>query len=197
MKKIIATLLFVLLLLTFVGCKDDRTPDDTNSMVSQYVHETNIYDYAKKGEIPEVPFKLGESVEKVKKNFKDTIPEGSEIEDLIITEGTLTVQMDGGNSMFFYEKANEKSGIGLIVAKEEAFKLSMGGVYSAQDIIDMIELKDYNLGTATDADVFFLPGDASNYECLSYNVGDYVLKFIIIDGYVSAATLTNPAVWNY
>ncbi len=197
MKKIIAVLLSASLILTFVGCKEEKGSDGTSSTVSQYVHETNIYDYAKKGEIPEVPFKLGESVEKVKKNFKDTIPQGSEIEDLIITEGTLTVQMDGGNSMFFYEKANEKSGIALIVAKEEAFKLSMGGVYSAQDIIDMIEQKDYKLGAATEADVFFLPGAASDYECLSYSAGDFVLKFIIINGYVSAATLTNPAVWNY
>lgn len=197
MKNLITTLLLASLFLTFVGCKENEGDKDTSSAVSGYVHSTNILAYAQKGEIPEVPFKLGESIETVKTNFSDTLPEGSEIGHLIITEGNLTVQMDGGSSMFFYEKANEQNGVGVIVAKEEAFKLSMGGVYTADDVIQMIGSEEYTKNPATDADVFFLPGNSSDYECLAYNTGDYVLKFIVLDGYVSAVTLTNPAVWNY
>lgn len=198
MKKTISLLLLALILCLFAGCSENKNKgEDTSSVQSGYVHSTNILAYAQKGEIPEAPFNVGDDIDAVKEGFKDTIPEGSEIDDLIITEGNLTVQMDGGSWMFFYEKANASAGVGVVVAREEAFKLSMGGVYSAEDVIDMIGTDDYKRGKATDADVFFLPGDSSAYECLSFTAGDYILKFILLDGYVSAVTITNPLVWNY
>ena len=198
MKKLISLLLVAFIVTVFAGCnKGGEKEKNTSSTPSEYVHSINILAYAEKGEIPEVPFKLGESIETVKENFSSTLPKGSEIGHLFVTEGELTVQMDGGSSMFFYEKKNEQSGVGVIVAKEEAFKLAMGGVYTGDDVIKMIDSEDYKKAPATDADIFFLPGSAELYECITYNVGDYVLKFILLDGYVSATTLTNPAVWSY
>ena len=196
MKKLLCLLLTISVLFAFSGCDQEQNKDNS-STPSQYVHSTNILAYAEKGEIPEVPFKLGESIETVEANFSSTLPEGDEMAHLFITEGELTVQMEGGSSMFFYEKANKESGVSVIVAKAEAFKLSMGGIYRGEDIIDMIDSEDYTRTTATDADVFFLPGSADQYECITYKTGDFILKFILTDGYACATTLTNPAVWNY
>ena len=198
MKKILSRVLAAAILLSFAGCGEKENEEaKTSSGPKTYTHSVNILAYAENGEIPEIPFKLGESIETVKTEFKDTVPVGSEFEDLAITEGEKTVQMDGGYAMFFYEKENASKGIGVIVAKEEAYKLSMGEVYRTEDVIEMIDSTDYKKETATDADVFFLPGDPSIYECLTYKAGNYILKFIILKGYVSAVTLTNPEIWNY
>lgn len=195
MKKTISLILAVLMLFMSVGCKSNKNEAKDNSSPEQYAHGVNVMAYAKDGEIPEVPFKLGDSIEKVKNEFKSTIPEGSEIEDLIITEGQETVQMDGGSSMFFYEKKNESKGIGMIVAKESAFQLSLGGVYSGEDIIEIMGTDDYERVPTTEADAFFLPGQPELYECVAYNADKYVLKFILVNGYVSAVTLTDPEIW--
>jgi hypothetical protein len=197
MKKVICMLLSVLIALTFVGCKNNKDGKIDIPEDSDYEHEVNVLAYAKKGEIPELPFKLGESIDTVKTKFKDTLSKGSEIEDLVITEGNITVQMDGGTSMYFYEKGKEQFGVSVIVAKEEAFKVSMGGVYSLQEIVKIVGSDDYVQTPAREEDVFFLPGAPMDYSCLIYKVGKYELRFISSGGYVCAASLTDTEYWKY
>ena len=69
----------------------------------------NIAAYAAKGEIPEIPYALGEDIEHLKETFADTLESGSEIHDLTVDEGEKTVWLDGGSVMFCYEKAKKDS----------------------------------------------------------------------------------------
>lgn len=194
-KKILLIITAFCFTFALSGCGEAST--DKTSSQSAPSHSVNILAFAEKGEIPEVPFGVGTAIDKVKSGFKDTIEPGSEIEDLIIDEGATTVWMDGGNSMFCYEKANESAGVGVIIAKEYAYDLSLGGVYTLDDVIELVGSEDYKRATATEADAFYLPVLPETAECVSYTVGSYVLKFIAIDGYLSAVTITNPTVWNY
>ncbi len=194
-KKILLIITAFCFTLTLSGCGEAST--DKTSSQSAPSHSVNILAFAEKGEIPEVPFGVGANVAEVKSGFKDTIEPGSEIEDLIIDEGVTTVWMDGGNSMFCYEKANESAGVGVIIAKEYAYDLSLGGVYTLDDVIEAVGSEEYTRAAATEADAFFLPVLPQNAECVSYVTGSYVLRFIAIDGYLSSVTLTNPTVWNY
>lgn len=197
MKKLLGLILAAIVTFSFCGCSDNEKSEKDNTSSTSSSHSVNILAYAQKGEIPEVPFGVGADIEEVKTGFKDTVEAGSEVEDLMIDEGQTTVWMDGGNSMFCYEKANESAGIGVIVAKEYAYNLSLGGVYSVNDVISAVGSEEYTKAAATEADAFFLPAIPENTECIAYTAGNYVLKFIAIDGYLSAVTLTNPAVWNY
>ena len=196
-KKILCLILALGVMFCFSGCNNGEKPDKENSASTASSHSVNIIAFAEKGEIPEVPYGVGASVEEVKTGFKDTVEPGSEVDDLTIDEGQTTVWMDGGNCMFCYEKANETAGIGVIVAKEYAYNLSMGGVYTLDDVITAVGSEEYTRAAATEADVFFLPVIPQGAECVTYATGSYVLRFIAIDGYLSAVTLTNPAVWNY
>lgn len=196
-KKILCLVLTLGVLFCFGGCDKKEDTDKGDPASTSSSHSVNILAFAEKGEIPELPYGVGANVEEVKSGFKETIEPGSEVEDLTIDEGQTTVWMDGGNSMFCYEKANEAAGIGVIVAKEYAYSLSMGGVYTLDDVITAVGSEEYTRAAATEADAFFLPVIPQNTECVTYVTGSYVLRFIAIDGYLSAVTLTNPAVWNY
>lgn len=180
-KKLIGAVLVLSVSMTFCGCDFNKDTETVTSTNASSIYSVNILAYAEKGEIPEVPFAVGADVETVKSGFKETLQEGSEVEDLTIDEGETTVWMDGGSSMFCYEKANESAGVGVIIAKEYAYNLSMGGVYTVEDVIEAVGSEEYVRGTATKEDAFFLPVLPEGTECVKYTAGDYVLRFVAID----------------
>ena len=126
----------------------------------------------------------------------DHIEEGSEIHELIVEEGENTVWLRGGSMTFCYQKAKKDNGIAVIIAQEYAYDFSLGGVYDANDVIHAVRLEEYERAKATDKDAFFLPVIPENTECIKYFVGNYELRFIIIDGTLSAVSLTDPTNWN-
>ena len=195
-KKILALILCVACAVSFTACanSEDKEVEKVTS-VKPLEHSMDILAYAEKGEIPELPFKVGTEVEKVKKEFKSHVESGSEIDDLIISEGEKTVWLDGGNMMFCYEKANESSGVSVIIAREYAYDFSLGGVYDTEDVITAISSEDYTLEKAKQEDAFFLPVIPDSAECLTYLLDKYALKFIFIDEYLSAVTLTDISLW--
>lgn len=195
-KKISAVILCLALVFSLTACANSKKEETEKvSSVKPLEHSMNILAFAEKGEIPELPFKVGTEVDKVKKEFKNHIERGSEIDDLIISEGEKTVWLDGGNMMFCYEKANENSGVSVIIAREYAYDFSLGGVYDSEDIITAVASDDYTLEKATDKDAFFLPVIPNNTKCLTYSVDKYALKFIFIDEFLSAVTLTDTSLW--
>lgn len=199
-KKVLAIALAFAICSTFAGCskeKEDETISAPTSSVEPIIHsDINIAGYAEKGQIPEIPYTLGEDVEKIKETFMDHVEEGSEIEELLIDEGENTVWMDGGNMMFCYEKNKKSNGVSVLIAKEYAYDFSIGGVYLADDIINAVNLEEYEKSEATEEDAFFLPVIPENTECIKYTINNYELRFILVDGALSAVTLTDPANWN-
>lgn len=193
--KLLSVAIAVLFSLTLCGCDKAKDGENETQSNTQEQYSVNILAYAQKGQIPEVPFALHTAVDEVKTGFKDTLPEGSEIEDLLVTEGAETVWLDGGNVIFCYEKAKSENGISVLVAKENAYNFSLGGVFTADDVISAVASKDYVRTAATENDAFFLPVIPENCECITYTAGNYVLRFIFTDDYLSAVTLTDPTLW--
>lgn len=195
-KKVLSLVLCFVLALCFTACADSQKNDTEKiSSVKPLEHSMDILAYAENGEIPEVPFKVGTEVEKVKKEFMDHVESGSEIHELEISEGEKTVWLDGGNMMFCYEKANVDSGVSVIIAREYAYDFSLGGVYDTDDVITAVAKEDYKLEKATSKEAFFLPVIPDTAKCLSYSAGNYTLRFIFIDDYLSAVTLTDTSLW--
>ena len=196
-SKIISVILVFALCFSFVGCSKNEEDTAPVTSVAPLAHSVNIVGYAEKGEIPEVPYTLGHDIENLKETFMSHIDEGSEIEELIIDEGDEDVWLLGGSMTFCYEKKNKENGISVIIALEYAYVFSLGGVYDADDVIHAVGLETYERAETTKEDAFFLPVIPENSECIKYSIGGYDLRFIIIDGYVSAVTLTDPENWEY
>ncbi len=196
-SKIISIILIIALCFSFVGCAKDEADNPHVTSVKPLAHSLNIVGYAKKGEIPEIPYALGHDIENLKETFMSHIEEGSEIVDLIIDEGENDVWLNGGSMTFCYEKKNKENGISVIIAQEYAYDFSLGGVYDADDVIHAVGMTEYERTEATNEDAFFLPVIPENSECIKYSIGGYDLRFIIIDGFVSAVTLTDPENWEY
>lgn len=196
-SKIISVILVFALCFSFVGCSKNEEDTAPVTSVAPLAHSVNIVGYAEKGEIPEVPYTLGHDIENLKETFMSHIDEGSEIEELIIDEGDEDVWLLGGSMTFCYEKKNKENGISVIIAQEYAYDFSLGGVYDADDVIHAVGLETYERAETTKEDAFFLPVIPENSECIKYSIGGYDLRFIIIDGYVSAVTLTDPENWEF
>ena len=194
--KLLAVVLTIAICFLFAGCaeKEDNAP---TTSVEPLAHSLNIVGYAKQGKIPEIPYALGHDVENLKETFMDHIEEGSEIVELLVDEGENDVWLNGGSMIFCYEKKNKENGISVIIAQEYAYDFSMGGVYDADDVIHAVGLEEYERGETTEEDAFFLPVIPENSECIKYSVESYDLRFIIIDGSLSAVTLTDPENWKY
>ncbi len=193
-QKIICLALAVTLIAGLCGCQPKEKKEPLSS-VSSMSHSINILARAEQGEIPELPFALGTSVATVKDTFMDYVPKGSEIYELGVSEGEKTVWLQGGSTIFCYEKEKESLGISVLVAQEYAFDLSMGGVYAIDDVIAAVGTENFTRATATYQDAFFLPVIPEGSECLTYTAGRYQLKFIFIDGYAAATVLIDPENW--
>lgn len=193
-SAMLSVMLSVLLILSLSAC-DTAKEDGQNASVSSAGYAVNIAAYAAKGEIPEISYALGEDIDHLKETFADTLESGSEIHDLTVDEGDKTVWLDGGSVMFCYEKAKKDAGVSVIVAKEYAYGFAIGGVYDAETVIAAMGDAEYTRAAASDDDAFFLPVLPENSECITYQTGAYTLRFVLIDGALSAVTLTDPANW--
>lgn len=194
LRGILSILVCLALAASLSACTGDKGNEPTSS-VSSAGHSVNIMAYASQGRIPEISYALGDDIEHLKETFADTLEPDSEIEGLFEDEGEKTVWLDGGSVLFCYEKAKKEAGIAAIVAKEYAYDFSLGGVYEAEDIIAAAGDAAYTRAEATKEDAFFLPIIPESCECITYQAGEYILRFILINGYLSAVTLTNPANW--
>lgn len=195
-SKAIAIMLILTICFSFGGCAP-KNDDDLATSVKPLEHSLNIVGYAEQGKIPEIPYALNHDVENLKETFMSHVEEGSEITELIVQEGDNDVWLLGGSMSFCYEKKNKDQGISVIIAQEYAYDFSMGGVYDADDIIHAVGMEEYERAALTEADAFFLPVIPENSECIKYSINGFDLRFILIDGYLSAVTLTNPQNWNY
>ena len=195
-SKILAVVLCFALCLSFAGCAP-KNDDEFTSSVKPLEHSLNIVSYAKQGKIAEVPYALGHDIENLKETFMSHVEEGSEIVELIVEEGEEDVWLLGGSMSFCYEKKNKANGISVIIAQEYAYDFSMGGVYDADDVIYAVGMEEYKRAETTAEDAFFLPVIPDNSECIKYSIEEFDLRFILIDGYVSAVTLTDTENWKY
>ena len=197
-SKILSVILAFAICFAFAGCseKKEEIIKAPSEMVKPLAHSIDIVSYAQKGEIPEIPYALGADIDNLKETFMDHVDEGSEIYELGVQEGENDVWLLGGSMDFCYEKANKEDGISVIIAKDMAYDFAIGGVYAADDVINAVGLETFEKYEAEYEDAFFLPVIPDNTECIKYIINNYELRFILVDGALSAVTLTDPANWD-
>ncbi len=188
MKKIISLLLVVLMFFSLSACKQD------GEKINQATK--TIDSYAINGEIPEIPVTLGMTIEKVKQVFPMDTGDADQ-DKVILSEvvGETAVCLVTSNASFYYEKANEEKGVSVIaVTGGSVYGLKLLDVTTKSDITAKLEA-EYTERVATEADQYFLLGPAQNCNILSATFDKIRLDFFLVDGYLTAATITNTEYW--
>ncbi|MEE1277585.1 MAG: hypothetical protein UHE86_00800 [Acutalibacteraceae bacterium] len=188
MKKIISLLLAILMLFSLCACKKDG--EKANEEIK------TIDSYAMNGEIPEIPVKLGTSIEDFKKVFPEDTGDADQ-DKVLLSEvaGETAVCLVTSNASFYYEKANEDKGIAVIaVTGGSVYGLKLLDVTTKSDITAKLEA-DFTEHVATEDEQYFLLGPAQNCTVLSATFDKIKLDFFLADGYLTAATITNTEYW--
>ncbi|MBQ7045587.1 MAG: hypothetical protein IJN65_03740 [Clostridia bacterium] len=189
MKRIISLILVAVIACSFVGCKGEE--NKTN-------HTTDVEYYAKLGKIPEMELALGASEDQVQKHYEGGRPADDDdghdhILELNRMEGNLTVRLDAGNVLYYYEKAKKDNGVSVLISFDTAYDFEVG-IAMPQDVKNAISAE----GTLTDAtseQLFFLPFVEGDAKILTYNFDNIRLQFVFINDFLSATVLTDTNNW--
>ncbi len=189
MKKIISIILCLFIACSFVGCKNNNKKTE---------HTVDVQYYAKLGKIPEIDFAaLGTSEKQLTEYYGDgrTIDAGDHehFVELNRIEGNLTVRLDGGNLLYYYEKAKKDKGISVIISFDTAYDFEVG-ITMPQDVQDAISAEG-TLSNATAEQLYFLPASDKNAKVLSYTFDNIRLDFFFINDFLSATVLTDTNNW--
>lgn len=188
MKKIISVLLVLLMIFSLSACQRDKDKENKATKT--------IDSYAINGEIPEIPVKLGMTIEKVKEVFPMDTGDADQ-DKVILSEvvGDTAVCLVTSNASFYYEKAHEDKGISVIaVTGGSVYGLKLLDVTTKSDIKDKLEA-EFTEHVATEEEQYFLLGPAQNCTVLSATFDKIRLDFFLADGYLTAATITNTEYW--
>ncbi len=187
MKKIVSILLSAVILFSFAACGKEKAESSTPSVDLEY--------YAKLGSIPDCPYKLGQDIEELKSALetaeKETVEAGG---DYVyqVTEGELSVQINNGSYIYYYEKDKEVAGISYIAALDSAFGFDSGeSILSVKDALAGIE---YTEEDATSDNVFFMLG-FSGGKLLKYTFDNITIIFVFSDSMLTAAAIYDTDNW--
>lgn len=202
MKKYICLVLSLVFVFSLVGCKGDEKKDDN----TQYT----IAEYAAKGEIPELDFKLGADPKTVEKHYSDIVSsqdaahseeeqeEGAhdhpelEVPFYDVVEGEKTVRIATDTVSYFYEKDKAANGISVISIQETAYGFIPGST-TKYEVETAFEQKGKTLDATEDDMYFIIPTE--NCVILRYTFEKYKLDFYFSDNTLIATVLTDTENW--
>lgn len=202
MKKAICIFLTVLFCISLTACgkkEKAKTP------------EVDLQYYASNGMIPEIPCKLGVSVDALRQKLTELAaeqagaPSESEEDDLTEdsdeetpafqeNEGEKTVWIDNGEWFFCYEKENTDKGILYIANLSTAFGFEPGSIISeVKAKLDPLSLKERD----AEEGEFYVPyGDAAR-TVLEYQSSGRTILFVFEENALVATILYDTNLWNY
>lgn len=160
MKKLLAALTCIILIFTFTAC-GGKKKSNNDAVDLQY--------YAKIGQIPEMPYKLGAKCDKVTSElqaeydaFLANDPHNSADHDhdhyaeevyFNVSDKDGTVFLDNGSKYYYYKTAEKKNGISCIVTFGDAFGFKMGTfIYELKIAMPSIEFEEEEI---TEGSIFF------------------------------------------
>lgn len=204
LKKYLSILLVAIIIMGFTGCNnnDDETSSEMTS--SRVEHTVDVAFLAGKGQIPELPVKLGNSADMVEVIYNTQNSDQEESEDgqedehehdfqLEIYEGETTVKLSAGQANYYYLKENEENGISVMVNFDKSYDFDVG-IAMIDDIKNAVE-GEAIVSVPNKDDMFFFPAPPENCERLSYEIGAYRLDFYFVDDFLSATVLTDTVNW--
>ncbi len=199
MKKLLAALTCFILLFTFTAC-GGKKKSNNDAVDLQY--------YAKIGQIPEIPYKLGAKCEKVTSELQaeydaflandphnsadhdhDHYAEDTHFE--IVDKGDY-VFINGGNRFYFYKKDEKKNGISCIVTFGDAFGFKMGTfIYEIKNAMPSVEFKEEDI---TEGMLFF-DENLSDGTVLYTEFNGVTVVFVFLEGELYATAMYKTDSW--
>ena len=199
MKKYICLILSLVFIFSLAGCKKDVEKA-----------QLTIAEYAIKGEIPELEFKLGTDPETVKKHYSDIVSsqdaahseaeqeEGAhehpelEVPFYEVVEKEKTVRIATDTVSYFYEKDKASKGISVISIQETAYGFTPGSTTKNQ-VETAFEQKGKTLDATEDDMYFIIPTE--NCVILRYTFEKYKLDFYFSENTLIATVLADTENW--
>ena len=180
MKKIFCLVLCMIFVFSFAACGKDGG--------KKIEHSIDIEYYAKLGQINDLEYKLGDSIENTKSQLNKTTDDHGESNYYDYTSGDYTVMTDGAVCAC-YKTDDEAAGITHIVKYGDAYGFTVGDV--STQIRDVMSGLGYDATEreATREDVFFLPAGA-DMTVLEYKIKDTNLLFVFQEHALSATLIS-------
>ena len=187
MKMIFCFILSLTMIFSLTACGKNKENEKTAKIDIEY--------YAKLGEMPESPYKLGEDPETIKaalSSEEESAVSAGEEYLYNVTEGEKSVRIDNGSFSYFYEKDKKDVGISYIAAFDKAYGFEIGT--SILDVKDSLVGLNYTEEAADSNNAFFLMG-TYNGTVLKYTFDNIVIIFIFQDSELFAAAIYDTDNW--
>ena len=197
MKKLLAVILPLLLLLSFAACRQDGDKDDGGSTVQD---KYNLAEYMKKGEIPEAEFTLGMTVEDIKSHLESSetgSDYGHNHAEYYEDENTANRSdyIAVGEVLYYYEAAKAENGISSIVCQVNAFGFEASELTGKSDIKNAFPSMKYTEREVTNAELYFIPVELEGVSAITYTVDNYRLDFFFMEDSLLAVNLVDTNYW--
>ena len=208
MKKILAFVLTLILVISFAACAKDEGVDESSKMPTSSAEIINIAEYASKGEIKGCEYALGTSPDVIKSDYHygddefwgmtDTVSSRYNIDAVPLDVREYEdgrVRFTTSDAKFYYHSSQADKGISYIAQFHDAYGLKVGiaDTDSVKNAITDVPVFD---GFAASEDLFFFFDNPENVYSLKYKFVDYELSFYFVDGKLSATCLKNTVLWD-
>ncbi|MBQ8267685.1 MAG: hypothetical protein IJZ21_04795 [Clostridia bacterium] len=179
MKRFLSVILCMIFVLSLTAC-GDKTGGGSD-------HSVDIEYYAKLGQISDIEYKLGDSVEDTKTILSETLDDHGEPMYFDYQSGDYTVMTDG-SVCCCYKTADEAAGITHIVKYGDAYGFTVGAV--STQVRDTMSDMGYDTEEreAKSGELFFLPASAG-ITVLEYQIKDNTVLFVFQEHALSTTVI--------
>lgn len=182
MKRLLALLLCLFIMLTFAACGKEKTKNNNET------HSVDVEYYAKIGQIPEHKYHLGSDAKEMKEDFDAEDQKNADESEDGHTHSVYSLMEDDDYTILAYENANyyykDDGKISAIVSLDSSYDFQIGDFASQiKKVVGEAEEKDGNKEA-----IFFLPAPDS-YTYLEYTFGENTLVFVFESNSLCATAL--------
>jgi len=180
MKRTLAFLTAICLLLCFGGCSKKAQSQETPKTVKE------VEEYAIKGQMPESEYKLGDDIATIKSELDKIALEDSESGQYFEGRGDSFNYLQSASFAYYYLKNSKNPTLSCLVSFEKAYTFNVG------DLIIEVEqgLSDYGFTEENfnDTNSFYIFG-AQDGTILKKEFGEYTVSFAFIDNALAATAI--------
>lgn len=191
MKKIICLFIGLIMVLSFAGCKNNKTEETKKPTLETDASGVDIVKYVKAGEMPEASYPVGYDVNKIEQELaekEDSSFEKNEGETYTTFMVIKEVDDSPENIQYIYETDHPENGIKYIVSFTKS--------YGFENDMDPNTVSETMASKGQTANLKAIPNDLIQFvpasrdcDCLTYNISGYSLNFIFDSNYLAATIL--------
>ena len=180
MKKILSLVLCIIFAFSFAACGEEADKKGNHSVDVEY--------YANLGQINDVVYKLGDSVQETKTALEETVDDHGESNYFEYPSGEYSIMSDGA-IYCCYKTEDEGAGLTHVITTGDAYGFTVGAVsVEIRDIMSSIGF-DAKERDAKSGEIFFLPAGAE-MTVLEYEFQDNTLLFVFQEHALAATVIS-------